>query len=213
MENLLSLFGADSQKRRQLDFNNGWTCHTVLRSDGSELPMPVIIISNGPKSIREVKSTIKSDKCVVLFVPRKTLLLRMPSSSHTAVLDNDDELKRIRYILEKYDLSGVTSTIRYYAELKKIIDAIPVATEYFDNRGVFSTYYLKTRLWDDINRDISQEINAVESAVSNNRGGGADSSNTKCSWLAYKTWQGWRIQKRQRVNHHNNTTRHWREDY
>lgn len=172
MEQLLPLFGADSQKRHHLDFNNGWTCHTALRSDGSELPIQVIIISNGPKSIREVKNTIKSDKCIVLFVPRKTLLLRIPSSSHTAVLDNDDEFKRILYILEKYDLPGATSTIRYYAELKKIIDAIPVATEHFDNRGVFSTHYLKTRLWDDINRDISQEINAVESAVSNNGGGG-----------------------------------------
>lgn len=170
-EQLLPLFGVDSSKTKQLDFGNEWNCKSILRSDTTKPPVPVILIESGPKNIAEVRNKIKDDGCIVILESGKSsLLLRALNESHTIVIDGDGELDRVISILKRHDISGAKSGLIFEAKLLKIIAALPVATEYFDNRGIFSNHYLRNRIWDDIRfaqRDIGQEVESVKAALGN----------------------------------------------
>ena len=53
----------------------------------------------------------------------------------------------------------------YLRGLRKAIRDIPVSSEHFDNRGIFSNHYLRNRLWDDLRRDIAPEVETVGGAL------------------------------------------------
>ena len=143
----------------------------MLRGNGARPPVDIIYVESGPKGIAEIKKVIHADTCVVFFHGRSTILLRALDQSCTIIVDSDAEYRRVESIIKQYDLTNATSGIKYSANLIRIINAIPVATESFDNRGVFSTHYLKTRMWEDLKRDTGPEIDAV-TAILNGNGGG-----------------------------------------
>ncbi len=124
-----------------------------------------MVVGNGPKNLAAIKKTITADKCAVLFVPRNTLFLRAFGESCSAVLNSDADVERVGAILRSCNLSEAGLGTEYIAGILKAIRAIPVATEHFDNRGVFSTHYLKGRLWDDLRRDIRPDVVAARASL------------------------------------------------
>ena len=164
MVRLLSLFDVDLEKKHPLDLKHGWKSYTVKRSDGRDPPVPVILIASGPKNIAEVKKTIGIDMCIVLFVPKHILFLRLSDRSLSVKLDGEGEFERVARTLATCNIMG-TKRATYIGGLLKAIARIPESSTYFDNRGVFSNHYLRNRLWDDIGRDIEPEVKTVEAAL------------------------------------------------
>ena len=166
---LLPLFGVDPGQVQHLDFGNGWDCKSILRSDTAKPPVPVILIKSGPKNIAEVRKMIKHDGCVVLIESGKpSLLLRSMNESYAVVIDGDGELDRVKSILRRHSVDEAKSILVFEAKLLKVIVALQTATEYFDNRGVFSNHYLRNRIWDDIKfaqRNMEQEVEAVRAVL------------------------------------------------
>lgn len=163
---LLSLFDVDPRNAQQLDYRDkGWKCYSLRRADGSDPLAYVVFAESGPKSVADIKKVIASDKnCIVYLAPRNTLFLRAFGNSLSVPLDGEGEYERICRILATCNISGTLPT-RYLGGLNKAIHDIPKATAYFNNRGIFSNHYLKNRLWEDLQRDIATEANAVEAVI------------------------------------------------
>lgn len=140
-----------------------WTCYGVRRADGSEPPVPVVLAASGPRGVADIKKAIRADSCVVLLASRNTLFLRALGKSLSVQLDGEGEYERISRILASCGISG--KAMGYLRGLRKAIRDIPVSSEHFDNRGIFSNHYLRNRLWDDLRRDIAPEAEAVRGAL------------------------------------------------
>ena len=177
MERLLPLFDVDPAKKHPLDIVRGWKSYTVKRSDGGDPPVRVILIVSGPKNIAEVKKTIGIDKCIVIFVPKRILFLRLPGKSLSVQLDGEGEFERVARTLAACNIAGTERTT-YIGGLIKAIAGIPVSSGHFDNRGVFSNHYLRNRLWDDIRRDIGPVAQAAGAALE----GGAEATLEALGW-------------------------------
>ena len=164
MERLISLFDVNPRQARPLDFGRGgWKCYGMRRADGSDSPVSVVVAVSGPKGVADIKKEIVADNCVVLLAARNTLFLRALGKSLSVPLDGEGEYDRVCRILATCNISG--GAMKYLRGLNKAIQDIPVSSAHFDNRGIFSNHYLKNRLWDDLQRDISPEVEAVSAAL------------------------------------------------
>ena len=77
------------------------------------------------------------------------MLIRTLEKTYVASLDSDMEYSRIANILEAHNVGAARSELELNACLENVIDAIPSTAEYFENRGLFSTHYLRHRIFDD----------------------------------------------------------------
>ena len=169
VERLLGRFDVDPARRQKLELGRGWECYSIQRADGADPPVQVILVAAGPKNVTELKKEMRiADEYVMLSSPQEALLVRVPGKSYAGVLDSDAEYRRVEGILESIGLSMGTST-SCSVGLSRAIDALHIASEHFDNRGVFSNQYLRARLWDDIPDDINQEAESVCAALPNTR--------------------------------------------
>ena len=164
---LMSLFDVDPKKAQPLDFGRkGWKCYDLRRTDGSRPLALVMLAESGPKSVAEIKKVLgtANSHCAVFIASRNTLFLRAFGDSLSVSLDGDGEYERVCRILASCNITGRLPT-RYLKGLNRAIHAIPKATTYFDNRGIFSNHYLKNRLWDDLEIDIAPVAEAVGAAA------------------------------------------------
>lgn len=104
----------------------------------------------GPKTVTDLKRVVKRfPSCVILASGLKKLLIRTPDKTHIVSLDSDAEYSRIARILEANNVGDAKNNIELIARLEDSIDAIPSTTDDFENRGLFSTHYLRNRIFDD----------------------------------------------------------------
>ena len=156
--------GVDIATKREMPLDERWLCYS-LNHEGPTKDIPVMLIERGPKNIAEIKETLRNvDSYVVLFTERQALLLKVPGRSHTVVLENEMEYERVSSILESCDVSS-EDEFDMQLGLTKAIDTIPNATKDFDNRGLFSTHYLRNRIFGDIRRSIDDEVNMVKQKI------------------------------------------------
>ena len=164
VDRLLPPFDVDPKQRQRLEFGHGWECYSIQRPDGADPPVPVVLVVAGPKNVTELKKEVRAAECVVLSVPQEALLIRVAGKSYSGVIDSEAECQRVKDILESANISG-SSPVGYRRGLLKAIVALPAASEYFDNRGVFSNQYLRNRLWDDLRHDIDSTTEAVRAVL------------------------------------------------
>ena len=141
----------------------GWKRYMLLRSDGSEPPVPVLLIEHKAKSIPDAKRQISgSSYCVALFHLKSSWHLYFKAGSKSAVfgLDSGDAHDQILAVLSSVNFAAAITKVRASLAIMKAIQDIPTATKNFNNRGVFSTHYLKSRLLDS-NGPVSDDLNAV----------------------------------------------------
>ena len=163
VERLIPSFDVDPEQRQKLEFGRGWECYSILRSDDTDPPRPVVLVVTGPKNVTELKKEFRASRypeCVVLSVLQEAFLIRAVDKSYSGVIDSEREYRRVNGILESANISGI-SLMGYRTGLFRAIDALPAASEHFDNRGVFSNHYLRNRLWDDLRHDIDLTTEAV----------------------------------------------------
>ena len=165
VEGLLAMFGVDSSKRQKLDFGRGWECYGVQRADGTDPHVRVVLAVRGPKNLAELKKAITAD-CIVAFVPKNALFLRALGESCSVVLESGDDYERVGAVLQSCNLSRTKLGTEYLGGVREAIRAIPVSEmPGIVNRGVFSNHYLKSRIWDDLQRDIGPEAERVGAAM------------------------------------------------
>ena len=148
-----------------MDLNEKWLSYS-LNHNSSTKDIPIILIERGPKNITEVKHVLRGfDSCVVLFLERNTLFLKAPGASTTVVLDSNSEYERIASILQSCNLGSAKSDMSLQLGIMDAIEAIPSATGIFDNRGVFSTHYLRSRVFDDSSIDVDEALGNVRMEI------------------------------------------------
>ena len=164
-EHLLSTFGVNLEAKQEMDLNEKWLSYS-LNHNSNTSDIPIILIERGPKNITEVKNVMKNfNNCVILFLERNTLFLKIPGASITIVLDSSSEYERTASILQSCNLDNAKSDLQLQLGIKKAIEAIPSATGTFDNRGVFSTHYLRNRVFDDSKIDIDKILDNVKKKI------------------------------------------------
>ncbi len=132
----------------------GWDCHSLNHNSKSK-NTPILVVKAGPKNVAEIKQAIKKfDSCVMLASNLKKLFISTLNKMHVTSLDSDAEYDRIAKIFEANSVSIAKNNIEFIVNLENAIDAIPSTTDDFENRGLFSTHYLRNRIFDDAPNDL-----------------------------------------------------------
>ena len=162
-DQLLASLGVESDTKHEIPLDEKWLCYS-LNHDRPTRDIPIILITQGPKNIEEVKKAVKGfTTCIIIFIPRNTLLLKAPNLSNTTVLENESEYERISNVLESCNIARASSEIAMQLAIVKAIDTIPNSTGYFENRGLFSTHYLLNRLFDQ--RNIDDDVKKIKQVI------------------------------------------------
>ena len=165
IEQLFASLGCDFSVRQKVDVNNNWLCFIL---NDPKLEIPILFIENGPKNIAEVKRTQRdSVACFILFKERDTIFLKSGNTSHTLVLKNDSEYDKISAIIQSCDITNSIKGLALTKAIKSVIRKISNATADFDNRGLFATYYLQGRMFNDVTHDIISDINSIQQNIGN----------------------------------------------
>ena len=105
-----------------MDLNEKWLSYS-LNHNSNTSDIPIILIERGPKNITEVKKVMKNfNNCVILFLERNTLFLKIPGASITIVLDSSSEYERTASILQSCNLDNAKSDLQLQLGIKKAIE-------------------------------------------------------------------------------------------
>lgn len=150
---LLASLGVSHDVRRSMNLE-GWDCYSLNHSSKSR-NIPILVVESGPKNVAEVKRAVKKfDSCVILASNLGKLFIHTLEKTHMVSLDSDAEYGRIARILEANNVGTAKNGFELNANLENAIDAIPSTTDDFENRGLFSTHYLRNRIFDDAQNDV-----------------------------------------------------------
>ena len=168
-QQLLTSLGVSYDARRSMELE-GWDCYSLNHTSRSK-NTPILIVEGGGREkiprLTDLKNTAKRfPSCVILAPGIKKLIIRIPDKMHIVSLDSDAEYSRIARILAANNVGDAKNSIELIARLEDSVDAIPSTTDDFENRGLFSTHYLRNRIFDD--------APGSENAVKALRGAGTD---------------------------------------
>ena len=127
----------------------GWGRYRFQKIDGKETPVPVLLFEHKAKTISDAKRQASGIfHCIALFHLRSSYHIFFKSGQYSVVfgLDSNDSCEQIQAVLSSAGFASATSKVRVRQAIKDIITNIPTTTKNFNNRGVFSTHYLKSRL-------------------------------------------------------------------
>ena len=145
---LLFSLGVSVEMKRRMDLE-GWDCYS-LNHDSKSRDVPILLVNYGPKNIADIKRVARDyDTCVIISSRLNKMLIQTLGKTYVASLDSDMEYSRIANILDAHNVGASRSELELNACLEDAIDAIPATAEYFENRGLFSTHYLRNRIFDD----------------------------------------------------------------
>ena len=147
---LLSSMGLSAEFRPVPDGDpGGWGRYRFVRTDGSEPPYPVLLFEHKAKPVQDAKRQVSNlFHCVALFSLRSGyhLFLKSASSSLPFTLDSADACEQAGTALSAAGFASAGGKSRMMLAIRNAIRDIPTTAQIFNNRGVFSTHYLKGRL-------------------------------------------------------------------
>ena len=150
IKGLLSSMGLSAEFRPVPDGDpGGWGRYRFVRTDGSEPPYPVLLFEHKAKPVQEAKRQVSNlFHCVTLFSLRSGyhLFLKSASSSLPFTLDSADACEQAGTALSAAGFASAGGKSRMMLAIRNAIRDIPTTARIFNNRGVFSTHYLKGRL-------------------------------------------------------------------
>ncbi len=160
--------GINIAERREIKLDEKWVCYNLNHNNPTK-EVPIILIERGPKNITEVKRrTSGFDACVILFSEKNTLYLKSLDKNHVAVLDSDQEYERISSVISSHGMADATNQVGVLRAIQRIIESIPSTAGDFDNRGLFSTHYLRNRLFGDSRVDLDTGVERIRPLVGGN---------------------------------------------
>ena len=163
-QSLLTAIGVDPNTKHKIDMDEKWLCYIYSHSLAKEVP--VILIERGPKNRAEVKQKLRTHSAyIMLWEERSTLFLKALESNQVIPLESNEEYERVSSILASSGIADATTQLNMMIRITKAIEAIQTATADFDNRGIFSTHYLRNRLFEDVRRDIKSEVAHIKPLI------------------------------------------------
>ena len=145
---LLASFGVSLETKRRIQLD-GWDCYSV-NHDSHSRDAPILLVESGPSKISEIKKIAKNyDTCVIIATHLQKLLIKTIDKSYAVSLESTTEYSEIVKILESQNVGAAKNELELNAYLENVIDVIPNVVGDFENRGLFSTHYLKSRIFDD----------------------------------------------------------------
>ena len=170
IRDILSTIGLSSECRVLPDSGGqtGWGKYRFSKADGSDTPVPVLLFEHKAKAISDAKSQVSGIfHCVALFHLKSRYSIFFKSGSYSAVfgLDSNDACEQIQTVLSTADFASSDSKVKSRLAIRKTIENIPTTTSNFNNRGVFSTHYLKGRL---LERNGNAKTDGLEAAWEGN---------------------------------------------
>lgn len=164
-ERILSSLVTDASKKHELCLHKSWMCQNVGHDEHDDPDVPIILIERGPKSYTEIVNLIKGkNKWIVLWTERKRIILKSPTDIHHVELKNESDYDRIIKIFEESKIADLVG-VRAGAAITEIIKRIKSATDEFTNRGVFSTNYIKNRLFENAGELIDKHLEQVHMSI------------------------------------------------
>ena len=151
----------------------GWKIYRAVRPDGQDAPVPVLLLEHKAKAIPDAKRQISNiPDCIGLFHLKSeyTIYFKSGPSSTIFMLGSEDACRQIRTVLASVGFATVDNKTRARLAIRWIIKDIPTTTSNFNNRGVFSTHYLKTRVPGMVDPQMLMSLKAV---LTRGGGGGA----------------------------------------
>ena len=152
IRNILSSMGLSAEFRTVPDGDpGGWGKYRFVRTDGSDPPYPILLFGHKTKSFQEAKRQVSNlFYCVALFSLRSGyhLFLKSASTSLPFALDNADACEQAGTALSAAGFASAGGKSRMMLAIRNAIRNIPTTAKIFNNRGLFSTHYLKSRLLD-----------------------------------------------------------------
>ena len=170
IRDILSTIGLSSECRVLPDSGGqtGWGKYRFPKADGSDTPVPVLLFEHKAKAISDAKSQVSGIfHCVALFHLKSSYSIFFKSGSYSAVfgLDSNDACEQIQTVLSTADFASADSKVKARLAIRKTVENIPTTTSNFNNRGVFSTHYLKGRL---LERNGNAKADGLEAAWEGN---------------------------------------------
>jgi len=159
--------GVSLDAKKEVRLHERWICYSLNHQNPS-YEVPIILIERGPKSIADVKRRTRSfSTCIILLEEKGLLLFKSGGQSHTATLENDAEHQRIASILRSADMAGALAQddVELSLAIRRLIGKIPNATGDFVNKGLFSTHYLRGRIFDDTRQDVDAKMDGVGAVI------------------------------------------------
>ncbi len=162
---LLESIGVDLIAKREIPLAEDWLCYS-LNHDNPTKEIPIILINNGPKKISEVKKAlINFEDCIVIVQELGALFLKSSGESHITRLENRFEYERIASVLKSNGITDAADEFDLKIGIKQSINAIPNTTGDFDNRGLFATHYLRSRIFQDTRQDVDDILPKVKQKI------------------------------------------------
>ena len=151
IRDILSTIGLSSECRVLPDSGGqtGWGKYRFPKANGSDTSVPVLLFEHKAKAVSDAKSQVSGIfHCVALFHLKSSYSIFFKSGSYSAVfgLDSNDACDQIQTVLSTADFASADSRVKARLAIRKTIENIPTTTSSFNNRGIFSTHYLKGRL-------------------------------------------------------------------
>ena len=158
-EILFASMGVNLDSKQEIPLHKEWECYS-LNPDSKKVS--IVFIEKGPKNIREVKKQIKNFKnfktCIIFLKEKNILFFKSLDESYTITLENDSEYQRVTNILKSTDIERAKDDFDLEFEIKILIDKISNATGDFVNKGLFSTHYLRNRIFTDTRQNVDGEL-------------------------------------------------------
>ena len=164
---ILSLMGLSSKCRIIPGSKSqaGWKQYRFPKSDGGKTPVPALFFEHKVKTISDAKRQVSNaPSCIALFHLKSdfTLFFKSGQYSKTFKLESGDAFQQIRSALSASGLASADTMLDARLAIRKVVENIPTTTKNFNNRGVFSTHYLKTRLLDSAEGSVQHLETAWE---------------------------------------------------
>ena len=151
---ILAAMGLSMECRPIPDKNGtGWRTYRFVRTDGGDTPYPALLIEHNTRAVTDAKRQISGlFHCIALFRLKSgySLFLKSKSNSTVFVLDGADACEQAGAALSSAGFAAASTAMKMRRAIRQTIQNIPTTTKNFNNRGVFSTHYLKSRLLEDI---------------------------------------------------------------
>ncbi|MCY4489855.1 MAG: hypothetical protein OXC46_00130, partial [Thaumarchaeota archaeon] len=150
---LLKSLGVSADMKLSMGIE-GCDCYS-LNHDTASKAVPILLVESGLKNTTDIKRAAKPYPiCVIISSEIKKMFIKTLEKSHIILLDSELEYLRISEILNANNVRAAKNEIEMNLLLEQVIEAIPNTTKDFVNRGVFSTHYLRNRIFDDVVNDV-----------------------------------------------------------
>ncbi len=166
-EALFASMGVSLDAKQKMPLHEGWVWYSLNHPNPSK-EIPIILIVRGPKNIAEIKKQVKNfQTCIVFFKEKNVLFFKSLDESHITTLENNSEYQRITSILKSTDIESAQDEFDLQLAIKTLIDKIPNATGDFVNKGLFSTHYLRSRIFADTRQNVDLNLDNIKEKIGN----------------------------------------------